>query len=775
NFSVKETHNYLVNGIVVKNCQSYAPNHVCIVTPERLGLCGAYTWLDCKASHQLNPHGPNEPVKKGKCLDPVKGQWDGVNEYLLRKSNRNLERFNAYSMVEDPMTSCVVGDTELIINGKSIKIEDFVNSHRGKEDYTKCSALTLKEGKAKEEPIVAMQRFLAPETLIKLRTKSGIELILTPNHELAVDRWERLGWVRADKVEIGDRIISLSRLGLPSTLPEMVDILPDDFRVADHDLIEKIKTQLISKYGSLRKALNHIPIKLPSGIKSIKIGDLKTIASHLGVDWGVMKTQIKTVNAASSFVKLPERLSEDIFYLMGLIASDGSITRRGKYEYHIDFINTNERLGEVFTSTYLHSFPGRNVDMIKRKETVSKIRGRIIKPTKPCFHYYLNNPVLGYLCEYFGIPVSHNVRWNLGRMLNLPKSHIAAFVAGLFDGDGSVRLRRYQDKWVVGEGYLCIFAKNAARHLQLLLKRLGIAGNLRKDRQVWKIELHGSNLSHFASVIPSKHPQKQKLLMKIFQLTSSSSKLDKSQREVLPYHVGRAVAALSVSQELLSPTTLFYYKTGRSRPVASNVQKVLQADVLSKPEEKKFPDILRAGLNTDYYLDAITHKEEVKNEGKYDYVYNLTLKNVHAYFVNGGPLIKNCGCFECITAVLPETNGVMIVNREFTGMTPVGMAFSTMAGSVGGGVQTPGFIGMGKMYITSEKFISAEGGIRRVVWMPQELKEEIKERLEKRLAEIGEPELMDKIATEKDAETSEELVKFLQEKQHPALSLEPMM
>ncbi|MBA7491505.1 Carbon monoxide dehydrogenase/acetyl-CoA synthase subunit alpha [subsurface metagenome] len=125
--------------------------------------------------------------------------------------------------------------------------------------------------------------------------------------------------------------------------------------------------------------------------------------------------------------------------------------------------------------------------------------------------------------------------------------------------------------------------------------------------------------------------------------------------------------------------------------------------------------------------------------------------------------------------VLPETNGVMIVNREFTGMTPVGMTFSTMAGQVGGGVQTPGFIGMGKMYITSEKFISAEGGIKRVVWMPQELKEEIGERVKIRLKEIGEVDLLDKIATEKEATTSEELLKFLQDKKHPALSMEPIM
>jgi len=153
---------------------------------------------------------------------------------------------------------------------------------------------------------------------------------------------------------------------------------------------------------------------------------------------------------------------------------------------------------------------------------------------------------------------------------------------------------------------------------------------------------------------------------------------------------------------------------------------------------------------------------------------NGNLERFNAYSIIEDPM-TSCGCFECITVVLPETNGVMIVNREFTGMTPVGMTFSTMAGQVGGGVQTPGFIGMGKMYITSQKFISAEGGIKRVVWMPQELKEEIGERVKIRLKEIGEADLMDKIATDKEATTSEELLKFLQDKKHPALSMEPIM
>ena len=153
---------------------------------------------------------------------------------------------------------------------------------------------------------------------------------------------------------------------------------------------------------------------------------------------------------------------------------------------------------------------------------------------------------------------------------------------------------------------------------------------------------------------------------------------------------------------------------------------------------------------------------------------NGNLKRFNAYSMMEDPM-TSCGCFECITAILPETNGVMIANREYTEMTPIGMSFSTMAGQIGGGIQTPGFIGMGKLYITSRKFISADGGIDRVVWMPKQLKEEISERLVKRLEEIGKPDLLHKIATEEDAVTSEELVEFLQKVNHPAPKMEPMM
>ena len=84
--------------------------------------------------------------------------------------------------------------------------------------------------------------------------------------------------------------------------------------------------------------------------------------------------------------------------------------------------------------------------------------------------------------------------------------------------------------------------------------------------------------------------------------------------------------------------------------------------------------------------------------------------------------------------MLPEVNGIMIVNREFKGITPSGMTFSTLAGTIGGGAQTPGFAGISKNYILSDRFLQGDGGIERLVWMPSQLKEELKTQLVKKLA-----------------------------------------
>ncbi len=144
------------------------------------------------------------------------------------------------------------------------------------------------------------------------------------------------------------------------------------------------------------------------------------------------------------------------------------------------------------------------------------------------------------------------------------------------------------------------------------------------------------------------------------------------------------------------------------------------------------------------------------------------------YSIINDPM-TTCGCCECIAAVLPICNGVMTVNRDFTGMTPCGMKFTTLAGTIGGGLSTPGFVGHGKYNITQRKFIMGDGGLLRMVWMPKMLKEELGERIQQRGIEMGVPDLLDKIADETIGTTEDEILPFLTEKNHPALSLPPII
>jgi acetyl-CoA synthase len=116
----------------------------------------------------------------------------------------------------------------------------------------------------------------------------------------------------------------------------------------------------------------------------------------------------------------------------------------------------------------------------------------------------------------------------------------------------------------------------------------------------------------------------------------------------------------------------------------------------------------------------------------------------------------------------------MVVYRDYAGMTPSGMKFSTIAGTVGGGMQTPGFIGHSKQYIGSKKFIRAEGGAMRVVWMSRNLKEELEPILREIGKQNGIEDFCDRIADETVATTEEEVLEFITKKNHLALSMDPL-
>jgi len=183
------------------------------------------------------------------------------------------------------------------------------------------------------------------------------------------------------------------------------------------------------------------------------------------------------------------------------------------------------------------------------------------------------------------------------------------------------------------------------------------------------------------------------------------------------------------------------------------------------------------GPNQPVPKGKVISAEKGEWEGVNQFVLEHSNRNVNRFTIYSlmDQPMTTCGCCECVMVLLPETNGVMILSRDDYGMTPCGMTFTTLMGMVGGGLQTPGMMGHGKYYVTSKKFIKNEGGIRRVVWMSKNLKEEMAEELQAVCEREGVPDLMEKIADGSIATTVEELLPFLEKVGHPALSLPPLL
>jgi acetyl-CoA decarbonylase/synthase complex subunit beta len=137
------------------------------------------------------------------------------------------------------------------------------------------------------------------------------------------------------------------------------------------------------------------------------------------------------------------------------------------------------------------------------------------------------------------------------------------------------------------------------------------------------------------------------------------------------------------------------------------------------------------------------------------------VKKIYLHSMFGHPH-TSCGCFESIAYYIPEVDGVGIVDRHYKGNAVNGLPFSAMANETGGGKQVEGFVGIAIEYMRSPSFFKADGGWNRVVWLPSNVKERVKDSIP--------ADLKDKIATEKDAQNIQDLKSFLKSKGHPVVS-----
>jgi len=290
----------------------------------------------------------------------------------------------------------------------------------------------------------------------------------------------------------------------------------------------------------------------------------------------------------------------------------------------------------------------------------------------------------------------------------------------------------------------------------------------------------GFRLKHLGSIIHSKFHEEYGALVDKVQVTLYTNKEDvqKKLEAVKSAFTERDVRALGMTDASVNQ---FYSCTLCQSFAPSHVciispERSGLCGAVSWLDGKAGYEITPTGPNQPIEKGKTIDEKLGLWEGTNEFLYNASNKEfaeVSMYSMVTNPM-TSCGCFECISAMLPMTNGIMTVDRDFTGMTPCGMKFSTLAGTVGGGIQTPGFVGHSKFYMGSSKFISGDGGLARMVWMPKHLKDEVADAITEAAEEAGLEDFINKIADETIAQTEEEVLEHLQKVDHPVLKMDPM-
>ncbi len=803
-----------------------------------------------------------DPALHAEWLEKARVAYDYRNKRLAEMTDEAVDEF--YSC-----TLCLpAGEQIILADGSFMPVERLVDRVVEEQDLEVLSfnshGLTIR-------PVGELFINPSPARLVKITLSNGNSLTLTANHKLLVDTPAGLEWVPAGEIKAGDYLVD-GQPGLLAAPPSqtnlyIIDYLPDDYKVSDDSFIlNYLKPAVLSHYGSYKTASEALAIpyqRLYSAMyekefprQRLTLGEVKRIAAAAGLSWDEIKTQIHIFQAGCELKKV--QLDEEVIYLAGLIASDGSVTWRGQEGQsgvYVHFTNTEPalitRFGEIVKTLF-----GQEPATYPFQPGVAVSGELKVVGKKPGQVSYVYNTLLGHLMAGLGIGrPDQKEKWTGEVISTMPPTLVAAFLRGLFDGDGHVAGNR---------AFISTGTYREAQHLHLLFKKLGIASYISQTARGYQVGTRANqDLARFREQIGSEHPAKRARLEKIGLRSDPQHTV---RTDVVPLVCGRYLQALldeykgqlPITQLPVDYKTIKAWTGGRCRASKAKLSTLLEGLTPVVPASHPIYQDLLAWSRSNVRFEQVKQVERIAStNGK---VYNFSVEETHNYLANG-VVVKNCqsfapnhvcvvsperlglcgaynwldckasyqinptgpnqpipkgraidpwrgvfenvnafvqqashgsvesvtmysimetpmtscGCFECIMMILPLCNGFMVVSREDPSMTPAGMTFSTLAGMAGGGLQTPGVMGHGKYFIVSKKFIRADGGLKRIVWMSSFLKETMAEELREAAIREGDPDLIDKIADERVATTEEEVLAYLEQTGHPALTMEPLM
>jgi V/A-type H+-transporting ATPase subunit B len=524
-------------------------------------------------------------------------------------------------ILTDMTNYCLAPDTEVFLaDGRPVRIgdvvEEVVRAGHVPEDLR---VLSWDGARCVAREVVAVQKIPYRGTLYRVRTASGAEFSVTPDHRILVDTGDGPVMLPAALLRPGDRIYSARRLRVEAEPIPLLDLLDGaDFSVHLRD--DGLERRLAARYGTLREACRRLglPVRRVSGAfrrRWLSPRELRAVGRALELSpeelWGCID-RISCGRRGRLRVGASFDL-EQLLYLFGLVAANGSVVYRpAQRSYSVLFSHREVALLEAFERGLTQLFPGVRIQRRRNRDGGWTLR--------------VNSRALATLA------CSLQVHGDLGPVVGLPEGLVAAFLRGYFDGDGTAADGRR----------LALAADGAvlARRLQQLLRRLGLVGVLRErwaqDRAVYEVVLDGSEaVAAFTARVGTWHPWKRACLEKARAETGGGSGAMQAPR--------LAGGLLRAAREGLG------LRRASGALLLESVDTARTA-VGTSPEE---PGLIQLPSG-DGVLDPIRSIEPVPYHG---YVYDFTVEGTHRFLIENGLVVSNCESLREIGAAREEIPG----------------------------------------------------------------------------------------------------------------------
>ena len=531
---------------------------------------------------------------------------------------------------------CMPGDEEIILeDGRIATLKDLYDKFTSKKGFNPHppSTLSFEDYSLKISEVTSVQKIPSPQKIIEVKTSAGARIRFTGDHPVLVDSPNGPLWVKCASLRIGDRLYSLRKICVEERPAWIIDLLPEDFKIADVDLIKMIRSQLKNKFGSLRKAASELNIPYQRLLKDrwISIGKLKNICSCLGLSWNNIKEQIWTIKyrGVKEAVRLTsQKIDEKIMYLLGLLASNGYIKSD-----KIRLRNTNMALIDLFAQYYKEVFPSSKISInyVKSKNT----------PQKDAAILQAKNKILS------NIAVNLGVKEKMDGIIGFNESLISAFLRGYFDGDGYVDFREHQ-RWFSGKITLSSGeCYERAYRIHILLKRLGIVSKVHKYGERATVDIsERRDLLLFARKVGSNHPEKSRRLDLLIK-RCSENKCRGELFEEMPLECGKLLARIRDRYKI--PLKAFPITRVNARNILTQKRRITRENLLKVlnsienfvcPFDEDFSKLQKiAGSNI--FLDRVDEILIVDPPSD-GYVYDITVKGTHCFMPRGSFVVSNC-------------------------------------------------------------------------------------------------------------------------------------